>query len=52
MQRPQSKQLYNVVVEFANGVTRNVKIKATSRPQAEKRALKFHPSARGVKRDA
>ena len=52
MQLRQSKQLYTVVVEFSNGVTRSVKVKATSRESAERKALKFHPSAKGIKRDA
>lgn len=45
------KQLYTVVVEFDNGVTRSVKVKAISREVAENRALKFHPTAKGVKRN-
>jgi hypothetical protein len=39
------KTLYNIVIELPNGVSRTVKVKATSREKAEKRALKFHPSA-------
>lgn len=46
--RPQ-KRTYNVEVEFQNGLTRNVKVKATTRDQAEQKALKFHPSAIRVK---
>lgn len=52
MQIKRSKQLYNVDVEFKSGVTKRVKVKAVDRPTAEKRALKFHPSAIRVKRDA
>jgi hypothetical protein len=51
MQLKKSKRPFTVVVEFANGVTRSVKVKATSREVAESRALKFHPSAKGIKRD-
>ena len=52
MRTKKSKRLYHIVVEFANGVTRTVKVRAVTREIAEKRALKFHPSALGVKRDA
>lgn len=50
MQIRSPKRLYNVEVEFQNGMTRNVPIKAVSREKAEQRALKFHPSAKGIKR--
>ena len=52
MQSKSPKRLYNVVIEYANGVTRTVKVKAVSREKAEKRARKFHPNAIGVRRDA
>ena len=51
MQLKQSKKPYTVVVMFPGGMTRNVKVKATSREVAEAKALKFNPSAVGVKRD-
>lgn len=51
MQAKRSKQLYHVEVMFKNGLTRTVKTKAVDRPTAEKRAMKFHPGATGVKRD-
>jgi hypothetical protein len=44
------KQLYEITLEFQNGSTRMVKVKASSREVAERRALKFHPNAVGVKR--
>lgn len=50
MQKKSSKQLYPITIEFPNGGTRVVKVKAVSREKAEERALKFHPSAVGVKR--
>ena len=50
MQLKSPKKMFNVTVEFQNGLTRNVKVKATSQEKAEQRALKFHPSAKGVKR--
>lgn len=52
MQTKKSKRLYHVELEFPNGLTRQVKIRATSREIAENRALKFHPNATGVKRNA
>ena len=52
MREKKSKQLYRIPLEFANGVSRTVKVKAKDRQTAEARALKFHPSALGVKRDA
>ena len=52
MRPRQSKKLYNIVVEFPNGLTKNVKVRATSREIAEKRALKFNPHAKGVKFNA
>lgn len=52
MRIKKSKRLYNITVEFENGLTRTVKIRAVTRAIAEKRALKFHPNALGVKHDA
>lgn len=52
MQIKKSKRLYNIVVEYQNGMTRNVKIRAVTREIAEKKALKFYPNAKGVKHDA
>lgn len=50
MQLRQQKKMHTVVVEFANGMTRSVKVKAVKRETAEAKALKFNPSATGVKR--
>jgi len=52
MQIKKSKRLYHVVVEFQNGMTRDVKVRAVTREIAEKKALKFHPNATGVRHDA
>ena len=52
MQTKKSKRLFYVTVEYENGMTRTVKVRAVTRELAEKRALKFHPTAKGVKRDA
>lgn len=51
MQLQSKKKLYTVVVWFDNATTRTVKVKATTREAAEAKALKFNPSAKGVKRD-
>jgi hypothetical protein len=50
VQIKQPKRLYNVEIEFANGLTKNVPIKAISRVKAEDQALKQNPSATRVKR--
>lgn len=52
MQLSKSKRLYQVEVVYPNGLTRLVKVKAATREAAEHKALKFHPHATGVKRDA
>ena len=44
-----SKQVYRILLEYANNVTREVTVKAATREVAEKRALKRNPSAVGVK---
>ena len=51
LQHKRSKQPFHVIVEFKNGMTRNVTVRAMNREIAERRALKFHPSAVGVKRN-
>jgi hypothetical protein len=50
LQTKSKKELYTVVVEFENGKTKDVKVKAVDREAAEARALKFNPSAIGIKR--
>lgn len=50
MQFKSPKQLYSVVIEYKNGMTRTVRVKAVSREAAEKRALKFNRAAKGIKR--
>lgn len=52
MQQKKTKKVYLIPLEFANGMSRTVRVKAKDREIAEKRALKFHPNAHGVKRDA
>jgi hypothetical protein len=47
-----TKKMYPIVVEFQNGLTRTVKVRAASRDKAEARAMKFNPSAVRIKRDA
>lgn len=50
MRTKKSKQLFTIEVEFENGMTRYVKVRAVSREVAERKALKFNPSAKRVKR--
>jgi hypothetical protein len=49
LQTKSNKKLYSVTLEFANGSTKVVKIKAVDQNAANKRARKFNPSAIGVK---
>lgn len=50
MRTKKVKTLYHIELEFVNGITKLVKIKASNRETAEQRALKFNPSAIKVKR--
>lgn len=52
MRTKKLKRLYTIVLEFENGMTRSVQVKAASREVAERRALKFQRNAKGVKRSA
>lgn len=45
-----TQQVYTVTLQFPNGVTRTVQVKAASREVAEARALKRNRNATGVKR--
>lgn len=49
MRIKKSKRLYKITLEFHNGVTRDVPVRAVTREIAEKRALKRNPSALRVK---
>lgn len=51
MRIKKQKKLHRITLEFGQGVTRTVKVKAVERDTAEAKALKFNPSATGVKRD-
>lgn len=51
MRIKKSKQLFSIVLEFENGMTRTVKQRAVSREVAERKALKFNLGAKGVKRN-
>lgn len=51
MQAKKSKKVFTITLEFDNGVTRPVKVRATTREIAERKALKFNPTAKGVKYD-
>jgi hypothetical protein len=50
LQTKSKKKLHHVTVEFPNGTTKLVKVKASDTDAAEQRALKFNPSAIGVKK--
>lgn len=52
MRTKKSKQLFSIELFYENNMTRTVKVRATSREIAEKRALKRNPNAVGVKRHA
>lgn len=51
MRPRKSQRLYTVVLTYSNGMTRSVKVKASSREVAESRALKHNPNATGVKQN-
>jgi hypothetical protein len=51
MQTKKSKQLFVVTLVFEDDRTRVVKVRAVTREIAERKARKFHPSAKGVKYD-
>lgn len=46
------KQSYSITLEFPNAMTRSVKVRASSREVAERRALKRNPAAIGIKQGA
>lgn len=52
MRTKKSKSLHNITLEYENGMTKTVKVRAVSREVAEKRAIKRNPNAKGVKRHA
>lgn len=45
-----TKKLHHITLVYDNGMTRTVKVKASTREIAEERALKRNPGATGVKR--
>jgi hypothetical protein len=49
MRTKKQSRPYTVILIYANGVTRTVKISASSREVAERRALKHNPAAVGIK---
>jgi hypothetical protein len=52
MQLISKKKIHIVVLEYENGMTRSVKVRAISREAAERKALKFNANAKGIKRNA
>ena len=49
MQTKKAQRLYQIVLIYPNNMTRTVKVRATTREIAEKRAMKRNKSALGVK---
>jgi hypothetical protein len=49
MRPKKAQRLFNIVLIYPNGLTRDVRVKATSREVAEDRAMKRNKSAIGVK---
>lgn len=47
-----SKKVHTITLVYENNLTRTVKVKASSREIAERRALKRNPNALGVQRSA
>jgi hypothetical protein len=50
MRQSSKKRLFRIVLQYENGMTRTVPVKASSREVAEERALKRNPNAVGIKR--
>lgn len=44
----QHKQMYRVVLDFDFGLTRSVFVYAKSRSEAERKALRKYPEAKGI----
>lgn len=52
MRSEKDQKLYHIVLVYKNGLTRTVKVKASTREVAEQRVLKRNRRAIGVMRDA
>ncbi|MGG6496926.1 UNVERIFIED_CONTAM: hypothetical protein NY603_28805, partial [Bacteroidetes bacterium 56_B9] len=52
VQTKKSKQLFSITLVYENEMTRTVKVRATTREIAERKALKFNQKAKGVKHGA
>lgn len=50
MQMKKSQRLFKITVEYGDGKTRTLDVKATTREVAEQRALKRAPSAVSIHR--
>lgn len=46
------QRLYKIILEYENGMTRTVSVRASTREVAENRALKHNPNAISVQRNA
>lgn len=52
MRQKKINKLYNITLEYPNGLFRTVQVRASSREVAEQRALKRNSKAEKVKKDA
>lgn len=52
MRKRATGQMFPIILVFQNSITRTVKVRASSREVAERRALKRNPHALGVKPNA
>lgn len=50
MKTKTQSDLYKITIEYENGDTKVVPVKASTREVAEERAMKRNPNAKGVKR--
>lgn len=50
MRAKKQSHMHTVVLRYANGMTRTVHVKASTREIAEDRAMKRNPHAQGIKR--
>jgi len=52
MKAKKASRVYNITLVYENNLTRDVKVRASSREVAEKRALKRNPNAIGIQQRA
>ena len=52
MKAKKASRVYNITLVYENNLTRDVKVRASSREVAETRALKRNPNAIGIQQRA